>query len=798
MAMAEARLGATHPAHHLRCAVTLLKKRGALSSAIRPHWTELLFVLDDSALFWFEMGKEANTPPLAVQHGRVDVKHIVSIQQHELPPSDHPPLDGERTDPEHQLKLTSVVNEQPLLIGSNDRDAVDLLREAITRAVTRAASGGTPAPLAAVQPELLVQLEKLGILAMGYLLKCREGFLSQRKDSMWATRLVVLTEGHVYYYRRLHREDSAPLITLGSTLRSGDYIFGERRGSMSLAHATVALETVSVDGVPHAQITLTSSPSGLSANSLIGAGMGKLARAVGPASDRFHTVLRMSDLALGAEWASMLKRSCGTHLSRSFHQLHSLISRGEVSRAASLAEKMAHTSSELFSTMSNEPPRLSQDETPTVTLDLADSSRSNLLPSGRDECDAETVTPALLTVMRERDALQAQLHAQAQQLEAHRTALAMAHASLLQIAADGSMRAADASSLAAAASAAASAVSSMLDNANLLAPSLQEPSEGGASDTSASASPGPGQTPPTPSPEAAVPSTPLLSEEASGSPEMPEDDTASGKPYVGFSVRNMAHPVAFTNGHGPEFSVREGPNYKRHGKKVASAMHVYEPASIDLLKGAKARYHLAEQLAFNPTADCDVPNETGLPRKLIINGIIPAEPPSLLGGVDGACYQVVLTFVASVHKLREWQASNSAAYKSFLRFCNEAAADPPNVELKERWKFIAKITNMKQLGLGSFEKYNGKPALITKSGSVFRGDDYLEVGMNTFRFAYVTKRGISSLLPRLNEMEIHFAVLVEGRDEDDSLPEQILAAGQLKNLDLVKSAVDPQGLPGFT
>lgn len=70
--------------------------------------------------------------------------------------------------------------------------------------------------------------------------------------------------------------------------------------------------------------------------------------------------------------------------------------------------------------------------------------------------------------------------------------------------------------------------------------------------------------------------------------------------------------------------------------------------------------------------------------------------------------------------------------------------------------------------------------------------------MNTFRFAYVTKRGISSLLPRLNEMEIHFAVLVEGRDEDDSLPEQILAAGQLKNLDLVKSAVDPQGLPGFT
>ena len=117
--------------------------------------------------------------------------------------------------------------------------------------------------------------------------------------------------------------------------------------------------------------------------------------------------------------------------------------------------------------------------------------------------------------------------------------------------------------------------------------------------------------------------------------------------------------------------------------------------------------------------------------------------------------------------------------------------------MKERWKLLAKINNMKQLGLGSFfEKYNGKPALITKSGSTFRGDDYLEVGMNTIRFAYVTKKGISSLLPRLGEMDFHFAVTVEGRD-DAELPEQIIAAARCQNLDFAASAIDPADFSGF-
>ena len=67
--------------------------------------------------------------------------------------------------------------------------------------------------------------------------------------------------------------------------------------------------------------------------------------------------------------------------------------------------------------------------------------------------------------------------------------------------------------------------------------------------------------------------------------------------------------------------------------------------------------------------------------------------------------------------------------------------------------------------------------------------------MNTFRFGFVTKKGAHQLLPRMAEMEFHFAVTLEGRD-DAELPEQVLAAAQCQKLDFVTSAVDPGDFSG--
>ena len=91
-----------------------------------------------------------------------------------------------------------------------------------------------------------------------------------------------------------------------------------------------------------------------------------------------------------------------------------------------------------------------------------------------------------------------------------------------------------------------------------------------------------------------------------------------------------------------------------------------------------------------------------------------------------------------------------------------------DTDVKERFKLLCKCENIKELGLGGFiEKYNGKPALCTKSASIFVGDDYVEIDVNLFRYAYVTKKALQHVLPRIGEMDLHAAVTLEERDDDE-------------------------------
>ena len=69
------------------------------------------------------------------------------------------------------------------------------------------------------------------------------------------------------------------------------------------------------------------------------------------------------------------------------------------------------------------------------------------------------------------------------------------------------------------------------------------------------------------------------------------------------------------------------------------------------------------------------------------------------------------------------------------------------------------------------------------------GDDYIEMGINSFRFAFLTKKGVSMSLPRTNEMVLQAGVTIEGR-EDDELPEQMIAVAYVKHLDLTQGSTE--------
>jgi len=263
--------------------------------------------------------------------------------------------------------------------------------------------------------------------------------------------------------------------------------------------------------------------------------------------------------------------------------------------------------------------------------------------------------------------------------------------------------------------------------------------------------------------------------------------------------------LKLTDGDGSFFQLRTGPNYKKNGKKTASKPHIYAPVSIDAFKRDSICYHASEHLQLPPPPDGATPNASGLPRRLVINLVVPADAPPMMAlksPTDGACFQIVVVYAASAAALSEWQDEGTPAAKLFARFIQNAPGgmlpSEGDLDVKERLKIIPWIENAKAVGLpGWLEGYNGKPALITKSGAIYRGDDYIELTMNLYRFGFLTRKGMHHLLPRLGEFELHCAVTIEGR-EDDELDERTILAAKIQGIDVItiaKTGVLPETAP---
>jgi hypothetical protein len=260
-----------------------------------------------------------------------------------------------------------------------------------------------------------------------------------------------------------------------------------------------------------------------------------------------------------------------------------------------------------------------------------------------------------------------------------------------------------------------------------------------------------------------------------------------------FGCTTAGTKLEFISGDGTFFQLRTGPNYKKNGKKTNSLTHIYQPVTMDLHKRQSICFHTAQHLTLPPPPDKDASNESGLPRRLIINIVIPQGEPSMnplaKAVLDGPCFQVVTVYTATGASLKEWRDEGSNAAKLFTRFIENAPSgvlpSSGDIDVKERLKIIPWIENVKTVGLPSWlEGYNGKPALITKSGSITRGDDYIEITMNLFRFGFLTRKGMHHLLPGVGGFELHCALTIEGR-EDDELDERCFIACKARNLDLI-------------
>lgn len=111
---------------------------------------------------------------------------------------------------------------------------------------------------------------------------------------------------------------------------------------------------------------------------------------------------------------------------------------------------------------------------------------------------------------------------------------------------------------------------------------------------------------------------------------------------------------------------------------------------------------------------------------------------------------------------------------------------PHNVSTKNRLKMIVFCENFEVLNLGSmFAGYNGKPAMITRSSTIYTGRDYLEVDIDIMVFKKLAQTMLQQSMPMAPLLKLRFGFTIQGNSEDE-LPEQMLGCFFASKADMGK------------
>jgi hypothetical protein len=74
----------------------------------------------------------------------------------------------------------------------------------------------------------------------------------------------------------------------------------------------------------------------------------------------------------------------------------------------------------------------------------------------------------------------------------------------------------------------------------------------------------------------------------------------------------------------------------------------------------------------------------------------------------------------------------------------------------------------------SITSFNAKPVLIRRTGTIFRGSNYMEIDIHVHKFANLAKQSIYLISSRCGLMLMQIGFVIEGRD-DSELPETLFA-----------------------
>jgi len=292
-----------------------------------------------------------------------------------------------------------------------------------------------------------------------------------------------------------------------------------------------------------------------------------------------------------------------------------------------------------------------------------------------------------------------------------------------------------------------------------------------------------------------------------GMPSFPQTPFPSGT-VKECELGSPGSEARWSKGDGTGFMVRSlGYDGNKRLDKEMSIGSLYECTSVDTIKADEQIKRVIGTLAqLETVCDSRTPWTYPLPRVLCVNVQLPYRSgfPMWAHPKDDPGCNVVAIFrikQETVDLLNEHQAGKKQlpeGVRLFLEFVRGGTTDLPNPGPRRSglFKAIATCTNADEVADGipamlrkTALKQNGKPALITQSGSVFAdpNGEWMEIGVDVRRFCFAAKEVLVQLRDRLVKASVHIGFLIQGVGDD--LPEGIICDCHLHCIDLERDPV---------
>lgn len=267
----------------------------------------------------------------------------------------------------------------------------------------------------------------------------------------------------------------------------------------------------------------------------------------------------------------------------------------------------------------------------------------------------------------------------------------------------------------------------------------------------------------------------------------------------------------WTPGDGLGLDMRVGPDHRRRRVKEASCGHLYECISVDVIRGDEKLDailgHVMDVPPHHSSGDGALGWSSGcpLPRVICVNVQLPYRGMNPFGAHDAGCSIVSLFHITSetVHKIEEPIANQAPSLRLFRAFWegeggrldNRLRRDQKATYTGGVFKAVALCSNLQECihgmpGGESFESFNGKPALITKSGNLIKDPhgEWMEVSVDVRLFATTARVLLSSARDRVACASIHVGFLIQGIS-DDELPEGLIGDAVIHNVHIENHAL---------